>query len=155
MPAPLMKSPSQCPGSSRSSIVIPATPRARAKFEGAGAAGAPSADGGYSVRGARTLTQWVVAQLLEHLPDLTEAERRQLARTSPHALRHTLGSGMVAHGTPLDVVRDILGHASIQTTSIYVTAEEKRRRHEAAQYFARHTARARMTGARLEFSRPR
>ncbi|KVS14184.1 hypothetical protein D7207_39400, partial [Burkholderia cepacia] len=35
-----------------------------------------------SVRGARGLTQWAIAQLLAVMSDLTESERRKLASTS-------------------------------------------------------------------------
>ncbi|MFP3435893.1 site-specific integrase, partial [Paraburkholderia sp. SIMBA_061] len=79
-----------------------------------------------SVRGARGLVQWAIEQLLERMPDLTEADRRRLAGLSPHAFRHTFGTQSVATDVPLDVVQQLLGHASLQTTSVYVTAEEKR-----------------------------
>ncbi|QCP55075.1 integrase [Trinickia violacea] len=119
-------------------LVIPPTPHARKKFgleEGAGEVAQTA--GGYSVRGARGLTTWVIRQLLEHLPDLSESERRQLARTSPHAFRHTFGTQSVAADVPLDVVQQLLGHASLQTTSTYVTAEQRRMRREVAKYHAR------------------
>ncbi|MBR7964592.1 site-specific integrase [Burkholderia vietnamiensis] len=122
-------------------LVIPPTPRAREKF------GEPldttervagSATGaGYSVRGARGLTQWAIAQLLEVMEDLTEPERRKLAGTSPHAFRHTVGTQMLAAGVALEVVQRTLGHASLGTTSIYVSPEEARMRREAAKYHAR------------------
>jgi len=119
-------------------LVIPPTPRAREKFareDGDGALMKGTA--GYSVRGARGLVQWAVEQLLETVPDLTEPERRRLAGLSPHAFRHTFGTQSVATDVPLDVVQALLGHASLQTTSVYVTAEEKRRRAEIAKYHAR------------------
>ena len=37
---------------------------------------------------------------------------------------------------PTDVVQTILGHASLQTTSIYVRAEQRRVLKAAAQYYA-------------------
>ncbi|WP_328807388.1 hypothetical protein [Paraburkholderia elongata] len=37
---------------------------------------------------------------------------------------------------PVDVVQAILGHASLQTTSIYVRAEQQRMLEAAAQYYA-------------------
>jgi integrase len=42
-------------------------------------------------------------------------------------LRHTHGSHSVAAGTPLDIVQQKMGHASIDTTTIYVTSEDRRR----------------------------
>ncbi|AOK05991.1 site-specific integrase [Burkholderia sp. AU28942] len=122
-------------------LVIPPTPRALEKFgepvdtteEGAGTA----TGAGYSVRGARGLTQWAIAQLLEVMEDLSEPERRKLASTSPHAFRHTVGTQMLAAGVALEVVQRTLGHASLGTTSIYVSPEEARMRREAAKYHAR------------------
>ncbi|HEM7843535.1 TPA: site-specific integrase [Burkholderia multivorans] len=121
-------------------LVIPRTPRAREKFapnDDASNGAAQKTATGYSVRGARGLAQWAVEQLLEKMPDLTEPERRRLAGVSPHAFRHTFGTQSVATDVPLDVVQQLLGHASLQTTSVYVTAEEKRRRAEIAKYHAR------------------
>ncbi|MBN3791445.1 tyrosine-type recombinase/integrase, partial [Burkholderia sp. Ac-20353] len=118
-------------------LVVPPTPRAREKFSVPPGAGERAATGGYSVRGARGLTQWAIAQLLAVMPDLSEAERRKLASTSPHAFRHTVGTQMLAAGVALEVVQRTLGHASLGTTSIYVSPEEARLRREAAKYHAR------------------
>ncbi|MGS1024385.1 tyrosine-type recombinase/integrase [Burkholderia glumae] len=114
-------------------LVIPRTLRAQTNFE-AGAAGADAA--GYSVRGAATLVTWVLKRLQVTMGDLSEPERRQLGRTSPHSLRHTFGTQSVASGMTLDVVQQLLGHASLQTTSVYVTAEQRRQRIEAAKFHA-------------------
>ena len=51
----------------------------------------------------------------------------RLRQASTHWLRHTHGTHAVADKVPLDVVQYILGHASLDTTSIYVTAERSRR----------------------------
>ncbi len=71
------------------------------------------------------------------MTDLTESERQSLTDLSPHAFRHTFGTQSVAADVPLDVVQQLLGHASLQTTSEYVTAEEKRRRAEIGKFHAR------------------
>lgn len=60
----------------------------------------------------------------------------RLNRASTHWLRHTHGSHAVAAGTPIEVVQANLGHASLATTTRYVTAEAKRR-HQAIQAFWR------------------
>jgi integrase len=60
----------------------------------------------------------------------------QLANTSAHAFRHTFGTRAVAREMPTDVVQAILGHASLQTTSIYVRAERQRMLAAAARYYA-------------------
>lgn len=62
--------------------------------------------------------------------DPRAAERIRQATT--HWLRHTHGSHAAARGVPQDVLQANLGHQSLATTSIYVTAE-KARRHRAVQ----------------------
>ncbi|KGS73246.1 phage integrase family protein [Burkholderia pseudomallei MSHR5596] len=89
------------------------------------------------MRGARGLTQWAITQLLEQMRDLSEAERRKLAGTAPHAFRHTVGTQMLAAGVAFEVVQRTLGHALLGTISLYVSPEEARMRREAAKYHAR------------------
>jgi site-specific recombinase XerD len=38
-------------------------------------------------------------------------------------MRHTFVRQALVDGTPIEVVRDLVGHASIDTTSIYSTQE--------------------------------
>lgn len=38
---------------------------------------------------------------------------------SPHSLRHAFASSVLNHGAPLAVVKKLLGHESIQSTSVY------------------------------------
>ncbi|KVN29703.1 hypothetical protein WJ63_10385 [Burkholderia pyrrocinia] len=98
-------------------LVIPPTPCARAKFAPGGVDAddtTPSRAGGYSVRGARGLVRWAVAQLQPQVADLTEGERRQLARTSPHTFRCTFGTQAAASGMALDVALQLPGHPSLQ-----------------------------------------
>ncbi|ONC38153.1 hypothetical protein AQ914_21705 [Burkholderia pseudomallei] len=74
--------------------------------------------------------------MLKLMPDLSEAERRKLAGTAPHAFRHTVGTQMLAAWVAFEVVQRTLGHASLGTTSLYVSPEEARMRREAAKYHA-------------------
>lgn len=75
-----------------------------------------------------------------HAKQADAAVRLEVA--SVHWLRHSLASHAVEADTPLDVVRDTLGHASIATTSIYVRSLERRRLVEMRRLWSRndHTA---------------
>ncbi len=43
---------------------------------------------------------------------------------SPHTLRHSFARALLAAGTPLTDVADLLGHSSLDTTRIYIRASE-------------------------------
>lgn len=45
-----------------------------------------------------------------------------------HALRHTLAMNLYRRGMPISYIRDILGHSSIDTTSIYAHADDETKR---------------------------
>ncbi len=57
--------------------------------------------------------------------DAKEAER--FSRASTHWLRHAHASHGIAKGVPLEVMQANLGHASLATTTVYVTTEKARR----------------------------
>lgn len=72
---------------------------------------------------------------LRQAGDARAAER--FARATTHWLRHTSASHALASGdVPLVAVKELLGHASLNTTSAYVTTEQ-RQRMAAVQKFAR------------------
>lgn len=61
----------------------------------------------------------------------------RFAQASAHWMRHTHGTHAVAAGMPLDVLQQNLGHASLNTTTIYATAEERRRMSAVNQFWQR------------------
>ncbi|UOK18024.1 tyrosine integrase [Gordonia phage Santhid] len=77
---------------------------------------------------------WFPSQRAKHLGGRTVSERIHLhmirARVpgTPHALRHTYGTELVAGGTDLRVAQELLRHSSLQTTAIYVAASDERKR---------------------------
>lgn len=112
---------------------IPAT-RAALERHDADAQEAP-----YTVDALGRLVRMAIQRLTREtaaLAELSTDELVQLANTSAHAFRHTFGTRAVAREMPTDVVQAILGHASLQTTSIYVRAERRRMLEAAARYYA-------------------
>ena len=47
----------------------------------------------------------------------------QRNRISPHTLRHTKAMHLLQAGVPLVTIKDILGHADVRTTEIYVQCD--------------------------------
>lgn len=67
--------------------------------------------------------------------ELDSGEREMLQQAGPHAFRHTFATQAAAGDVPLDVLQKVLGHASLQTTTIYVQAEKKRSIEELGKFF--------------------
>jgi integrase len=117
-------------------VVINGTEASLAKHDGGtdGNSEAPySADA--LARLVREAVRRIAGDLLREGALSYDAHAKLLA-TSAHAFRHTFGTRAVARDMPIDVVQRILGHASLQTTSIYVHAERQRMLDAAAQYYS-------------------
>ena len=83
-----------------------------------------------NVRGARLSRQgaWAAVQ--------GRAERVGLGDVvSPHVLRHSCASHMLAHGADIRVVQEVLGHVSIATTQLYTRLSQD---HLRASYLRAH-----------------
>lgn len=65
------------------------------------------------------------AAVLQARGDTRGADR--LARASTHWLRHSHASHAIAAGMPIEIAQQNLGHASLATTTVYVSTEDKRR----------------------------
>lgn len=62
------------------------------------------------------IDQSYVRHLLRRLAAKVEIERR----VHPHGLRHAYAAGLAREGTPMNVIRDALGHSSLAVTDRYL-----------------------------------
>jgi integrase len=92
---------------------------------------------GYSADGINRLIARMMTIIVQTMGELSLEERVIVGSLNAHAMRHTFGTQAVADEVPVDVVQKVLGHASLQTTSIYVRAEKKSVLEEVAKYYAR------------------
>jgi integrase/recombinase XerD len=82
-----------------------------------------------NVRGGRLTRQGAFGIVRRHARTVGIEER-----VSPHVLRHSCATHLLAHGADIRVVQEVLGHASIATTQLYtkVAPEHLRAAYEAA-----------------------
>jgi integrase len=108
-------------------LVVPATHNARRRHM----------DGNempYAVDALGRLVRTAVKRLGEH-GTFSADDLAQLATTSAHAFRHTFGTQAIKQMPP-NVVQSILGHTSLQTTSIYTRAERRQMLDAAERFYS-------------------
>jgi len=117
-----------------SPVIIPPAPFPRLKHNDGQLKGAKgfSSDGVY-----KAITTWFRRIAADETLDLTEQERSSLRGSGVHAIRHTFGTLAIADGMPLDVAQKILGHSSLNTTSIYVQSEDRRAAEEVEKWVSK------------------
>ena len=52
-------------------------------------------------------------------------DAKQIVKASTHWIRHSRGSHLALAGMPLPLIQHLLGHASLNTTSIYLRNNEE------------------------------
>ncbi|BBQ03407.1 hypothetical protein BSFA1_85350 (plasmid) [Burkholderia sp. SFA1] len=121
-------------------IIIPWTEASKQRHRaGQGLGPSQSNEAGYTADGLNRLIGRMLNELVENMDTLDLEDRMRLGQVNAHAFRHTFGTQSVADEVPVDVVQKVLGHASLQTTTIYVQAEKKRMLEEIAGYYQRGT----------------
>ena len=69
-----------------------------------------------------------IEEIFEKYTQKAKAEHPKLFRHgpyTPHVMRHTTATHLIESGVPLAIVKNILGHTSIQTTQIYLDISQQ------------------------------
>ncbi len=74
-------------------------------------------------RSGQNLSRHGVRYLLRKYLATAQQKMPVTGRISPHTLRHTKAMHLLQSGLPLITIKDILGHADIKSTEVYVQAD--------------------------------
>ena len=123
----------RCTGKGNKERVVGLNPRCRSALEAyladarprlAGDKPTASGAGGPLLlsRTGRALTRATIWDLVKRYAALAGCS----AKVSPHTLRHSFATHMLAGGADLRALQELLGHASIRTTQVYTHVEHTR-----------------------------
>jgi len=66
------------------------------------------------------------------------ARKAGLRPVHPHMLRHAFGTGLADRNVPVERIRELMGHSSIQTSQIYITVSTEQKRQAVERLDRRH-----------------
>jgi site-specific recombinase XerD len=76
--------------------------------------------------------------LWRRIKKYAEAAKADPRKVKPHALKHSIATHLLDAGADLSFVKDWLGHANIQNTTIYAQLTNPARDQQARKLFASH-----------------
>lgn len=83
-----------------------------------------------SIRHIQLMASDLFEQIDQHVGNLPSSQKRSY---SCHKLRHSFATMLVRSGTDIRTVQEMLGHASIQTTTVYTHVNDKQKEEAASR----------------------
>lgn len=90
---------------------------------------------GYTVSGLHRVVSTAAARFAAELQKTNPSLAERAKKTRAHALRHTFGTHAAEENVPIDVLQNLLGHVSMNTTTIYTQPGKKRRLREIGKLY--------------------
>jgi integrase/recombinase XerD len=118
----------RCLGKGNKERIVSLNPVARAAIEAyleserPGLAKSNQVEALFVTRGGRSLTRIMVWHLVKKYARRIGCSQK----VSPHTLRHSFATHMLAGGAEIRALQELLGHASIRTTQVYTQVEHSR-----------------------------